>query len=50
MKHRELCSERMKAWDGTRVKYVLLRVSRKASEVILKLSSKGLMGIKQVTG
>lgn len=46
----ELCSERMRAWDGMRVINVLLRGPRKASEVMFKLRPKALMGIKQVTG
>lgn len=50
VKDETVCSERMKAWDGTRLTYVLLKVSGKASEVTFKLRSKGSAGIKQVTG
>ena len=50
VKDGELRSERMRAWDGTRVINVLLRGSRKASEVVFKLRPKALVGIKQVTG
>lgn len=49
MKDGEVYSESRRAWDGTRVMYMLLRVSRKASEVTFTLRAKRVMGLKQVT-